>query len=86
MWKTLVSLIQSVLTLTKDVERLEANQKTTDEKVTNLMLAVQRLSDEIRFGEHREKSERENLVLQLKIQILELERRLPSPKPSDEQK
>jgi len=69
MWKTLASLIQSLLTLTKDVERIEANQKRTDEKVTHLMLAVQRLSDEIRISDQREKSERENLVLQLKIQI-----------------
>lgn len=86
MWKTLASLIQSLLTLTKDVERIEANQKRTDEKVTHLMLAVQRLSDEIRFSDQREKSEHENLVLQLKIHIMELERRLPPPKPPEDQK
>ncbi len=65
----------------------ERSHKSDDsDRLATQMLAVQRLSDELRLQAQREQSEREKLQLQFKIQMMELERRLLSPKSSEDQK
>ncbi|MGE0132381.1 MAG: hypothetical protein AB7U82_30225 [Blastocatellales bacterium] len=86
MWKNFFAYLQNILTLTKDVERLDSSYRRLDEKVTHLMLAVQRLSDEVRINAQHDQSERDKMRLEFKIQLMEMERRLSSAKSPEDQK
>lgn len=80
MFKQLLTLAQTILTLAKDLEQNRDEIKEVRKDLLNLTLLVQRLSDEIRLTAQHESSEREKLVLQLQNELLKTSNRLPSPR------
>lgn len=86
MLKTLLAYMQSVITLAREVDRLTAEVKRLDEKTNNLSLGLQRLTDENKMLAQQEKSAREYMLLQLRLEMMEMERRLSSTKPPAGQK
>ncbi len=84
MWKTILNYLQSLLTTARDVERLQADVKRLEEKNFQLSLGLQRLADENVLLAQREQSARENYQLRLRIEFLEMEKRLLAAKPKDD--
>lgn len=75
--RDLASLVQKVLTLSKELEQNRADIKELRKDLLSLTLTVQRLADEIRLSAQSESSEREKLALRLENELLKFERRLP---------
>lgn len=86
MWKTILTYLQNLLTLGRDVDRLQVDVKRLEERNTQLTLALQRLVSEHLLFAQREQSAREIYQLRLRIELMELERRLQAPKSTDESK
>lgn len=76
MWKKILTLIQTVITLAKDLERNREEIKEIRQDILNLTLSMQRLADEIRLTNQREASEREKLALQIENELLRFDQRL----------
>jgi septal ring factor EnvC (AmiA/AmiB activator) len=70
MWKTLLTVLQNVLTLARDLEESRREIKELNEKIYRLTAVVQRLSDRIDANERQERAEREKLALQLEYELL----------------
>ena len=85
MWKQLVTLLQNLLTLAKDLEQTRNDIKEIRQDLTKLTHAVQYLSNEIKLIKQEDMNEREKMAMQLQIEILKFEKRLP-PAPSSEMK
>lgn len=86
MWKTILTYLQNLLTLGRDVDRLQADVKRLEEKNHQLTLALQRLAHEHMLLAQREQNARENYQLRLRLELMELEKRLQAPKSTDESK
>jgi nitrogen fixation/metabolism regulation signal transduction histidine kinase len=85
MWKNFLTYVQKVLTLAKEVERNSEDIKRLEEKFNQLVLAVQRLATQIELNAQQERSARENLLLQLKIEMMEFERQMRRLKPPQDE-
>lgn len=70
MWKTLLTVLQNVLTLARDLEENRQEIKELNEKVYRLTNIVQRLSDKLDAQARQERAEREKLTLQLENELL----------------
>ena len=99
MWQQVIDLIKKSLSLADDVDRnkedieqhrgeikeIRQEIKQLNDKVDRVILEFYRLSEQLSQARQNEQHEREKLVLQLKIAMLEFERRLPpskdEPKP-----
>lgn len=84
MLKDLWDLTSQVLTLAKDMERMRQDIKETKQDVLKLTLAMQRLTDEIVLSRQQQQSAHENLKLQMQVEQLKFERRLPPAKAGSE--
>jgi len=91
MWKDLLALVQQVVTLAKDMERMREDNKETKQQLLNLTLQVQRLSDElvmnkqylsdqIILGKYQQQAAHDNLKLQLEVDQLKFKAALPPGK------
>jgi hypothetical protein len=80
MWKDVLSLIQNVFLLARDLEQVKSDIKELKRNVLDLTLTMQRLSDQIEMNRQSEKDAHEKLALQLKIEMLSFEKRLPPAK------
>ncbi len=69
--------VQTIMTIAKDLERTREDVKELKRNVLDLTLALQRLSDQIVMNKQQEKDEREKLLLQIRLEILNIEKRLP---------
>lgn len=70
MWKTLLTILQNVFTLARDLEENRKEIKELNEKVYALASAVRSLSDKIDANAQQEASEREALILKLENELL----------------
>ncbi len=77
MWKDMFSFIQNVLTLARDQERLREDMKRLERLVLEHSLLLQRISDKLDMNAQKDRDEREKLALQLQIEMLKFEKRLP---------
>jgi hypothetical protein len=86
MWKDLFSFIQNVLTLAKEQDRLRDEVKRLERLVLEQSLLLQRISDKLDMNAQKDRDEREKLALQLQIEMLKFEKRLPpAEKKKDEE-
>ncbi len=70
MWKTLLTILQNVFTLARDLEENRKEIKELNEKVYALASVVRSLSDKIDANTQQEASERKALILQLENELL----------------
>lgn len=77
MWKDLFSFMQNVLTLAKEQDRLREDMKRLEHVVLEHSLLLQRISDKLEMNQQKDRDEREKLALQLQIELLKFEKRLP---------
>jgi septal ring factor EnvC (AmiA/AmiB activator) len=85
MWKTILTVVQNLFTLARDLEENRSEIKELNERMYRLAAAVQRLSDKIDANARQERAEREKLTLQLENELLKSGREtklLGSKKPS----
>lgn len=68
--ETLLTVIQNLLTLARDLEENRQEIKELNEKVYRLAAAVQRLSDKLDANERQERAEREKMRLQIENEML----------------
>jgi uncharacterized protein YoxC len=80
MWKTLLSFAQNVLTIAKDLDHFRHDLKDLEKQVFHLSLKVQELSDKNNLLAQDQQNDIEKLQLQLKVILMEFERRLPPTK------
>ena len=86
MLKTILDFFRNFVSVTRDVERLQADVKRLEDKCQNLSLSMQRLADENVMLAQREQSARENYQLRLRLELLETEKRLLTAKLKAEEK
>ncbi|HEX8069275.1 MAG TPA: hypothetical protein VF546_04945 [Pyrinomonadaceae bacterium] len=77
MWRQLLTFIQTVFILARDIEQLQTRQEKLTEQVHALALAVERRQGQLAALAQHEQAEREKLSLQL-----QLERKQLPPKPA----
>ena len=77
MLKDFFSLLQNVMAMAKEHERLRKDVERIERTQMDHSLILQRLSDQIEMNRQREQDAREKLALQLQIELLKFERRLP---------
>lgn len=82
MWKTLLTILQNVLTLARDLEDNRKEIKELNEKVYQLALTLRSLSDKIDANADHEASERKTMLLQLENELLKSGRRTRFPRTS----
>jgi predicted nucleic acid-binding Zn-ribbon protein len=70
MWKTLLTILQSVFTLARDLEENRKEIKELNEKVYALASAVRSLAEKTDANVQHEASERKALVLQIENELL----------------
>ena len=70
MWKTLLTILQSVFTLARDLEENRKEIKELNEKVYALASAVRSLAEKIDANAQHEASERKAMVLQIENELL----------------
>ena len=78
MWKELKVFLQTMFTLARDLEQARNEIKEMRQDLTKLTLALQHLDHKINLIQQEYNSEHEKQALQLKIELLEFERQLPS--------
>jgi hypothetical protein len=76
MFKKLLMLIESVLTLAGELQRNREEIKELRKEHLALSMVVQRLADEITLNSQHQSSEREKLALQLENQLLRFDNKL----------
>jgi hypothetical protein len=76
MWKQIINLIQTVLTLAKDVEQYRSEIKEARNDILDLALQVQELKNEIKLIDQREAGERDKLLIKLENVLLKFEKSL----------
>jgi regulator of replication initiation timing len=79
MWSKLWTLLQTVMTLARDLEQTRNDVKDIRRDIVQLTLAVQHLANQIQLAKQEDASEREKMAMQLQIEFLKFERRLPGP-------
>ncbi|MCA1615701.1 MAG: hypothetical protein LC800_16695 [Acidobacteria bacterium] len=88
MWKTILTIVQNLFMLARDLEENRTEIKELNEKVYRLTNIVQRLSDKLDAQAQQERAEREKLTLQLENELLKSGREvklLPSKKRGKKQ-
>ena len=70
MWKTLLTALQNLLTLARDLEDNRKEIKDLNEKIYKLATIVHGLSEKIDANARQEVVERKALVLQLENELL----------------
>jgi peptidoglycan hydrolase CwlO-like protein len=70
MWKQLLTLLQTVFTLARDIEETRTEMKNLREEVNKLTSALVALKGQIDVIDQREIGEREKLALQLNNEFL----------------
>ena len=70
MWKTVLTALQNLLTLARDLEDNRKEIKELNEKIYRLATIVQGLSEKIDANARQEVSERRALILQLENELL----------------
>ena len=83
MWKELTTFLQTMFTLARDQQQARDEIKELRQDFTKLTLAVAHLVNKIDLVQQEDSSEREKLAMQLQIELLKFEKRLPedtSPK------
>jgi septal ring factor EnvC (AmiA/AmiB activator) len=70
MWKQLLTLLQTVFTLARDIEETRTEMKNLREEVNKLTSVVVALKGQIDVIDQREIGEREKLALQLDNEFL----------------
>jgi hypothetical protein len=86
MWKSFFDLFRQVLMVTEDTQRNRTEIKELREQVQALSLTVQKLVSESERKHDNERHEREKLLLQLKTELLQFERRLLPGKSEPDKK
>lgn len=83
MWKTLLTILQNVLTLARDLEENRKEIKELNEKLYSLASVVRSLSEKIEANAQLGESERKALILQLENELLRVrnESRSLIPRP-----
>jgi predicted nucleic acid-binding Zn-ribbon protein len=79
MWKELTEFLQTVFTLARDQRQAREEIKELRQDFTKLTLAVAHLVNKIDLVQQEDGNEREKLALQLQIELLKFEKRLPEP-------
>jgi len=74
MWKTLLTALQNLLTLARDLEDNRKEIKDLNEKIYKLATIVHGLSEKIDANARQEVVERKALVLQLENELLKAEK------------
>ena len=69
MWKTLLNILQSVLTLARDLEENRKEIKELNETIYKLALIVRGLSDKVDGQAQHQALDRKALILQLKNEL-----------------
>jgi cell shape-determining protein MreC len=77
MWKDFLSFIQTVVTLSREIAQNREEIKELKKTVVEHTLLLQRLADQIEMNRRADVHEREKLALQLQVEMLKFERRLP---------
>lgn len=77
MWDKIWALLQTVITLARDLEQTRNDVKDIRRDIVQLTLAVQHLNNEIQLAKREDASEREKMAMQLQIEFLKFEKRLP---------
>ena len=75
MWKKILSLLDSVLRLSQELERNRVEIKEIRKDLLELTLLIQRVSHQVNLNSQQETSEREKLALQIENQLLRFDRR-----------
>ena len=70
MWKIVLTTLQNLLTLARDLEENRKEIKELNEKIYKLAAAVRSLSEKIDSNAQHEASERKALILQLENDLL----------------
>ena len=70
MWKTLLTILQNVLTLARDLEENRKEIKEINEKLYSLASVVRSLSEKIDANAQLGEAERKALILQLENELL----------------
>jgi hypothetical protein len=74
MWKTLLTALQNLLTLARDLEDNRKEIKDLNEKIYKLATIVHGLSEKIDANARQEVVERKALVLQLENELLKADK------------
>jgi septal ring factor EnvC (AmiA/AmiB activator) len=80
------SVVQTLFTINKELDRNSADIKQLRQDVRALVLRVEQIANRLEILGEREASEREKLTLQLQVALLKFERRLPPVKGADDDK
>lgn len=80
MLKDFVFFFQHVLTVAKEHERLRKDIERLERTQVEHGLLLQRLSDQIIMNQRHDQDAREKLALQLQVELLKFEKRLPPGK------
>jgi uncharacterized coiled-coil DUF342 family protein len=75
MWKIVLTTLQNLLTLARDLEENRKEIKELNEKIYKLASAVRSLSEKIDSNAQHEASERKALILQLENDLLKAEKK-----------
>lgn len=81
MLKDFFTLLQNVITMVKEHERMRKDIERIERTQVEHSRILQRLSDQIEMNRQREQDAREKLVLQLQVELLKFEKRLPPVDP-----
>jgi hypothetical protein len=73
MWEKILSLIETALTVHKELDRTRDEIKDVRKDLLNLTLTVQRLADEIKLNGQNQNSEIEKVKLELQNYLLRYE-------------
>ena len=85
MLKTILEFVRGIVSVTRDVERLQADVRRLEDKCQNLSLGLQRVIDENTALVQREQSAREIYELRLRLELMEAEKRMLTAKPKAEE-
>lgn len=77
MWKDFFSLLQTIITIGKEQERMRKDIERIERTQLEHSLLLQRLSDLMEMNRQREQDAQEKLALQLQVELLKFEKRLP---------
>jgi hypothetical protein len=82
MWKTLLTILQSVFTLARDLEENRKEIKELNEKVYALASAVRSLAEKMDANTQQQTAEHKALVLQVENELLKAGKKVDLPKPA----
>ncbi len=84
MWKQLFESLKQLLLLTEQTRQNRSEIKELRQELHDLAKAVERLAYELHLFRENETHEREKMALRLENEMLRFERRLPAPKPDQD--